>query len=53
MWRLWTPIWNKSTPPEERKTVEERFIGKKKERCAEAISQAKQSEWMTWERNFE
>ena len=45
-----TPAWNKATPFQRRKlVVQEVRQQEEAARCAKAVSQAKQGQWMTWE----
>ncbi len=48
--RATTPTWQKATPAEHRRlVVEEVRHQEEADRCARAVSQAKQGRWMRWE----
>lgn len=45
-----TPVWSKASPPLRRKiVVQEVRREEEARRCAQAVAQAKQGQWMTWE----
>ena len=45
-----TPAWNKATPPERHKLVVQELRREEEAgRCAQAVAQANQGQWMAWE----